>query len=852
MYSRIVRLFFVFILLLSSNFLHAQTTIFNDNCNTMGNWTNTGRIYPANQPGYNWLSVDPTVPADDHTGGGNCLYVNGNNNYVVAGAGNYILYQIVSAPVNLTGWNNTRLEFWMQMRSETGNWDGGFVDWSHDGVNWTQLTTELCVPYDGNMSQNASSTPFYPYLKPAWFNPRTNWTRVLANTSAIDNVPQFYLRFTFHSDEEAMDRGWAIDDIKIVSVAMIQLQGNSIVIPGNNVPALANNTDFGACPVGQFIDKEFFIHNTGESPLTLTGNPAVTVTGAGFSVIAQPAVNVINPGQSVPFTVRFQPNAMGTVNGTITIAHSDIYSSCIVANPMVYNIRGVAQNTPPQISGLQDISVCPGAGPIQIPFTVSDAEQNPNVITCTAVSSDQAILPNGNITITGVGPNRELNVTGLPAQAGTVVVTVTANDMTNVNNTSTATVNVIFEDLIAPQALCQNVQIQLDAAGNGTLTPAQVDNGSTDNCLLDVLTISQSQFSCADVGTLNLLFTATDAQGNAAQCPFTATVLPPAGSLTLTAPEFVGGKEISCQGLSDGTINAIAQGGCAPYSYQWTEIPGLAANQASGLAAGTYNVQATDAAGQVWNAQITLEEPTALVDNSTFANISCFGKTDGRVSLSMSGGTEPYTYSAGPLVSGLPAGNFAYSATDANGCSLNFSFTLSEPAELLLTAPPFVSVQCGEKIPLYSQTLNGTGNLTYNWSGPGVNCVNCAISTAIASESATYLVSVTDENGCTALAQTLAEVSCNVYVPNAFTPDNGDMLNPVFLVFAGALETFQFTVYDRWGQLIYQTANALDGWNGKIRGKNAPQGVYVYKLVYRFPGGKEQEMQGSITLLSGN
>lgn len=832
----------------------AQTTLFFDNCNNLNNWTNTGAIFPAGttSPNYNWYSVAPTVPPNDHTGGGNCLYMNGNNNYVVAGAGRYILYRIQSSPIDLSGWDNTRLEFWMQMRSETGNWDGGFVEWSHNGTTWTQLNSELCVPYDGNMSQNASSTPFYPYLKPAWFNFRTTWTRVLVNLSSIDNVPAFYLRFVFHSDEEAMDRGWAIDDIKIVSVAMIQLQGNALVIPGGNVPSVANNTDFGSCSVGQFIDKEFFIHNTGESPLTLTGTPYITTTGAGFSVLTQPATNVIAPGQSVPFTIRFQPGVLGIVNGTVSIPHSDIFSACTVVNPFVYNIRATAQNTPPQITNLTNVQACPGAGPITLNFNVNDFEQNPNVITLTGSSDNQTAIPNGNISFSGTGTDRQVTFTALPGQTGTVTVTVTANDGQPVNNTSSSVFTVELQDFIPPMAICHDTVVQLNAAGNASINAADIDMGSFDNCLLGPMSISQSQFTCADIGIQNLTFEVADAVGNVAQCPFWVTVLPPPGNLGLSAFEYIGGNEVSCIGASDGTITAVAQGGCGPYTYSWTEIPGHTDGQATNLPAGTYHVQATDVSGQVWNAEITLTEPTALVNQSTSQDASCFEKADGKISLNITGGNAPYSYSAGPQITGLPAGTYNYTAQDANGCDISMSFIINEPLQVVLNVSPSITVQCGEEIPLAAEAFNGTGSFSYNWSGPGVACGNCAITYAIASESAVYDVVATDQNGCWANAQLISEVNCNVYIPNAFTPTNGDGLNPTFSVFTGLVEQFSFSIYDRWGQLMFRSENPDEGWNGFYGKKMAPQGVYVYKLTYRFPKGKETVLMGNVTLIGGN
>src|SRR5688572_5846446 len=199
--------------------LSAQTIVYTTNCNSMTGWTNTGGLFfagvnppitpNASGPAYNFTSVDPIVPTDDHTGGGNCFYTQGNSLYTQAGAGAYILYRLESPTINLSTWTNCRLEFWMQMRCEAPYtpavaWDGAFVELSSNGgATWTQVTNaQLCpgggMQYDGNMSTNGSSTPFNPsgttYTPgntPSWYNNRLTWTRVLINISAFDNVPNF-------------------------------------------------------------------------------------------------------------------------------------------------------------------------------------------------------------------------------------------------------------------------------------------------------------------------------------------------------------------------------------------------------------------------------------------------------------------------------------------------------------------------------------------------------------------------------------------------------------------------------------------------------------------------------------
>jgi hypothetical protein len=324
---------------------YAQTVVYYEKCDVLGEWQNTGKIYPEKTAGYNWLAVKPKTPSNDHTGGGGCFYVNGGYGYAEAHNPNYILYQIKSPAINLSGYDNCRLEFWMQMRSEVEGWDGGYLEYSTDGSAWTSTTSKImCVPYDGNMSQNNSSTPFYNRKKPAWYNYRTKWTRVVIDISAVDNIKTFYLRFTFHSDEAEDNIGWAIDDIKIVSIAKPQVSGNGAVIEHKDKsPVADDHTDFGNIAIGDSVIREFTIKNIGEAPLTLTGSPFVTVTGSGFTIVSQPVKSVLDAGETTKFKVKFKffgedGLAPGIVNGTISIPNSDDYSTCNPPNPYTFAI----------------------------------------------------------------------------------------------------------------------------------------------------------------------------------------------------------------------------------------------------------------------------------------------------------------------------------------------------------------------------------------------------------------------------------------------------------------------------------------------------------------------------------
>ncbi|MEQ8706255.1 MAG: PQQ-binding-like beta-propeller repeat protein [Phaeodactylibacter sp.] len=112
-----------------------------------------------------------------------------------------------------------------------------------------------------------------------------------------------------------------------------------------------------------------------------------------------------------------------------------------------------------------------------------------------------------DFTCTDVGPN---------------TVTLTVTDVNANPVTCTATVTV--EDNVTPMAICQNLTVQLDANGNGSTTPAAVNNMSSDNCGIASLALDVMDFSCADVGPNTVTLTVTDVNGNSTTCTATVTV----------------------------------------------------------------------------------------------------------------------------------------------------------------------------------------------------------------------------------------------------------------------------------------------------------------------------------------
>ena len=156
------------------------------------------------------------------------------------------------------------------------------------------------------------------------------------------------------------------------------------------------------------------------------------------------------------------------------------------------------------------------------------------------------------------------------------------------------------------------------------------------------------------------------------------------------------GYDISCYGNNDGEIVSSVSGGINPYSISWSNFNGYISNSYTidSLEASTYFLNVTDDNGCIHNANIVLNEPTALFSNLNSINnyngydISCHGLSDGEINSIINGGVSPYFLSwnnglNSPNITNLAQGDYLLEITDLNGCTQSDSITLTEPNELL-------------------------------------------------------------------------------------------------------------------------------------------------------------------------
>ena len=122
----------------------------------------------------------------------------------------------------------------------------------------------------------------------------------------------------------------------------------------------------------------------------------------------------------------------------------------------------------------------------------------------------------------------------------------------------------------------------------------------------------------------------------------------------------------------------------------------------------------------------------------------------------------------------------------------------------------------------------------------------------IVPKSGEYTLRVMGENGCTSLATTFVAIeNCykGIAYPNAFTPNN-DGVNDSFMPVIGAVFiSYEFTIYNRWGELVFRTTDVKQAWDGRVNGKPQDAGNYIWKCVYQENGKASHMDKGWVILV---
>lgn len=293
---------------------------------------------------------------------------------------------------------------------------------------------------------------------------------------------------------------------------------------------------------------------------------------------------------------------------------------------------------------------------------------------------------------------------------------------------------------------------------------------------------------------------------------------------------------VSCNGGTNGSAAVSASGGNS-FTYSWAPSGGTGST-ASGLAAGTYTCTVTNDCNSTASVTVTITEPPQLQSAAvTTQDVTCNGGSDGTALCTVFGGTPPYTYNWQPaggtnsLATGLSAGTYSMTATDANGCTTVSGTTVTEPGPISVT----LSLTIGDTICQNGGvlTLGGGSPAGGSWGGPGVsgNQIDPAQVTA-----GLTLINYfyTDSNNCSGMATDSVYIEvCNGI--STISSKNGITIYPnpasgmVTIRSELPVEGTDITITDATGRLVRRVSRTSQSTRVDMSSLDA--GVYFIRIT---------------------
>jgi len=234
-----------------------------------------------------------------------------------------------------------------------------------------------------------------------------------------------------------------------------------------------------------------------------------------------------------------------------------------------------------------------------------------------------------------------------------------------------------------------------------------------------------------------------------------------------------------------------------------------------------------------------LPNVTAISTNTTICN--------GDPVTLTGNGANTYSWTNGVIdgTSFSPSSTLTYTVTgtDVNNCD--------NTDQITVTVNPLPSITLGPDTFICKETITltpGTGYSTYLWQDGSTNNNFSTSSIGV------YSVNITNAQGCPASAQIEVFEECpfNLWIPNVFTP-NEDGKNDLFIIQSEAIVDFQLSIFNRWGQLLFESNDIDISWDGRTSSGNiAPEGTYVYLVNYSYKVKRNllhDTKHGSVTLL---
>ena len=727
-----------------------------------------------------------------------------------------------------------------------------------------------------------------------------NYTSEVGTSSTISNLPSDGYRVQIYDASSTL-----------VGCYIAWVWNMNSAVTANQTPTACNGSNLTGTVN---VNGSFTYYNPPPSE-SLVG-PTTQITAcfnATHTWVSDLAFYLVGPTSCGSPTVLLSPNPGAIGQGSICNSGDNVVNLCFttepagnlnVCNPAPATLTGTyssygPSNTPINWSPLYGCNANSGGWFVQI---------------YDCISADVGALTNATITFSNL-----TSVCGSPTSISYTSGAI--NSPINDNSCSAATASIfsVPVDPLLSTPITINANVSYLWTANQSVTIPNASSSLTPS-VTDIPT-----------GTTNFTLTATISYGgidctNQAMVPFTNTCC---------AANAIAGADASYCSGGTVTLGSPAEAGM---TYQWSPTDGLSdansaqptvttLNSGSITISTTYTLTVTNVAdGCIDTDEVTVNiYPNPTVSAGTYSpvcvdapQVSLTGTPTGGVFSGMGVTGTNFDPAVGTQV-------ITYNYTDGNGCSGSANTTITVNPLPVISAGSDLNICVGESV-----TLNGSGGVTYAWSGGVTNGVS--FEPGIGSYS--YTVTGTDANGCVGtdeininvVEQPIASVSADVQsgypglivnlfndsegatsylwnfgngqvlntssggvqtmtysgvgtvivqltasnsicsdldtlhiliipfpdpilnIPNVFSP-NGDGVNELFTIETMYVESMVVKVFNRWGNIVSEFNGLVSGWDGKVKGNDASDGVYFYSYTAIDLNGNELSGHGNVTLI---
>jgi gliding motility-associated-like protein len=617
------------------------------------------------------------------------------------------------------------------------------------------------------------------------------------------------------------------------------------------VPADVDNNSTDNCAIASYDvqPNTFNCNDTAANVVTLA---LIDVSGNTSSATA--IVTVLDT--IAPTIIGQNVTIYADTNGNSSITASQInngtFDNCSVdtvfASPLTFNASNVGNNTVTlyaiDVNGNIDsstviVTILDTVAPIVITQNISIFLDSNGLI-----GIDTADINNGSSDNCGID-SMYLSQTDFDcSHVGINTVILYVIDVNG--NIDSAEAQVTISDTISPVLLVNNLTVYLDQNGEAFISVIDANSGSFDNCAIDTMFVSQTDFNCENVGANSVLFTAIDIYANSDSVLFEVTVLDTIRPTVITQNITLYLDESGAATTTASAINASSFDNCGIQSIFLSDSSFA---YADGNSVSIWLI-VTDVNGNIDSTQATI----TLVDTIA-PSIACpvsFSTCDINIDYELPEVADNTEVSSLVLTAGLNPGDafevgittITYVVTDLSGNQNTCSFDIERYVLPTVTAMADTSVYYSENIDMI---ITDSLAVSYLWT-PSEFLSDASAKNPVCSptESTLYTIEVTSENGCKASDEVNVTVLYEIKFAQAFSP-NGDGENDFFEILG--IEFYpncNVTIVNRYGLKLFSSDGYNQPWDGTYKGELLPMGSYFYVIKL---SDSQKALTGSITII---